>query len=143
LPTDYTVEVRIKVAVFGGGYKWWFYDGEHAISIEMHANKVKCRTDEIVMTNDVDTFYVFRFVVDSNGHAIKVYRDNVLMGTITDLLDSGSFDGRVRTESWVNGEAYEDYFKIASGLYPAILLGTKACQAKSNLKLNVAKGYIS
>ena len=120
LPTVYTAEFKLRVDAFGT-IEYHFYDGEHGMQFHIKSNVIGMLNadwgwDEYSIETD-NNWHIWRLVINSSGHSVKVYRDQVFVHEFTDFYNTSVLDGRVSTASHVNGEMHEDYFRVASGLH--------------------------
>jgi len=127
LPSEYTIEVRLKITQAFPSLRWTyeFYDGEHRIVLQIWNNKIRSTYgidfQDIICQNEQNIFYIWRFVINSKENEIKVYRDFEYLGIFTRLEDDASNDGKIWTRAMFYLEGYEDYIKIKSGLHPPSL----------------------
>jgi len=128
LPTQYTTELRVKFLFENIAESHLIlYDGEHLIWIILKngitdngiisCQKSDLSWDEIETDIDDNAFYFWRFVVNSSGHNLKVYKNQEYIGEFTSFPDNATNDGRISIRMNTIGESYTDYWKIASGLH--------------------------
>lgn len=126
LPTQYTFESRLKIDGFNGyRHLYDFYDGEHLCHFRITATAIWLAIDLGYEKIDIDTdegiFYIWRFVINSSGHSVKIYRNSQYVGEFTNIKHDASNDGKIETSDLFSCESHEDYFKIASGLHIPVL----------------------
>lgn len=130
----YTAEFRLKFDSFGtgDGFVWHdFYDGLHRVSILIYANRIYNQDSgtTIYVANSTGVFDTWRLVIDSDGHSLKVYKNNAYLGDLGAGLDYATADGTVYANMATNlsgesgAESREDYLYIATGLHPPAIVG--------------------
>lgn len=127
LPLQFTFETKIKIESFASGafHRWRLYNNEHQILLELFPDRIQCYHgidypwyDEIAVTTETGVFYTWRFLVDSKGATVKVYRDALFLGQfIRPNAYDGHLNGRIKTGAVSYEEDHEDFFRISSGLH--------------------------
>jgi len=125
LPTQFTLEARLKIDGFNG--QSYLYECENnpagLMYILIESDKIKQALapvgyDEIAVDTTEGTFYVWRFLCDFVGGTIKVYRDASYIGEFTNI-PAGASD-LVTTQAGLLCDAHEDYLKIATDLHSPV-----------------------
>lgn len=78
---------------------------------------------EVAIDTIEGVWYTWRFVLDSVGDMLQVYRDDIPIVTIVGLYDWTSGAGLVRVTD-IKGEHHVDYWRIGTLIYPLPLLKT-------------------
>ena len=127
LPSKFTVEYYQAI----NAYPNWFCDvafhnGVKIFNLLIWKNRIEVWTDAGFSTytidNEVDVWYKWRLLCDSDSDELTVYRDDVPLHTFTDIRTDPSFDGYIHVRSWDNCEFHQDYIRIASGLHTPFYL---------------------
>lgn len=118
LPPAYTIETRLKIITWlGGYYEYNLDDGIKEIDIIIYYNHIRVLNElgqwDFHLVDTDEEFHVWKFEVDSVANTLKLYKDSIFLHEFTSLYNGGT-DGYVATKVIYPSEAYEDYFKIAS-----------------------------
>lgn len=125
-PDKYTIEFKQYVDSFGSPPEFmallhYFKDGIHKMWFEIRPTKIRMQKEsgyaEIEITNNTNTWYIWRLVVNSIGHSVKVYRDTEYLGEFTDFPHDCTPDGFTFYGVYYGIEIHEDYLRVASGLH--------------------------
>jgi len=103
-------------------------NGTYKYRVQIFADRIRYRASagwEDMLTDSVSTgtWYVYRVLLDTPNHSIKVYRDGVYLGEGTDPYADSTLNGHTEASviNWPTSpaetEVHIDYTKAATGLY--------------------------
>jgi len=121
LPSQYTVEFRMKLENNAYRKSYNFYDGVHIMNLSISSIQIfftkTLGTDAYFLATTIGTYYTWRLLCDTANDTLTVYRNNLLITSFTNPFTSALNDGKVVTRDSFSQESREDHLKIRSGLH--------------------------
>lgn len=125
IPDELTQEFNVSINAFGfherRNYLGVLYVGFRVYNDHITIRKNDDTDESYDIATNIDTWYIWRLLIDQTAHTVAVYRNTQFIRKFTDVKQYVPAEGQL--EIWAaeggtgQAELHEEYFRIATGLH--------------------------